>query len=71
MDKYKDKALVAREERKIRKGCLLKRAYPTEAAAYQSNTQVYRCDNCGMWHRTSIFSKLESRVHYKHVNRKQ
>ncbi len=40
------------------KSCIRKRAYDTEAEAFQKGQSSYRCKFCGKWHRSGALTKL-------------
>ena len=40
------------------RSCLSKTAYPTAEAAFQKNQTVYRCRNCGKWHRSGALTQF-------------
>lgn len=45
------------------KACVRKRAFATQAAAAaQKGMDVYRCQHCGQWHRTSGVNKLVAQL---------
>ena len=44
------------------KACLRKRQYPTREAAWQKGQEVYRCQHCGQWHRTSGVNKFVAQL---------
>lgn len=44
------------------KACGRKRAYETEAEAFQKGQQTYLCRYCGKWHRSGALRTLIERV---------
>lgn len=51
-NKYAAQAAAAREARRREAMCGSKRAFASEAAAWQRGQRVYRCPYCGHWHRS-------------------
>lgn len=51
-NKYQAQAKQARREARRARMCTRKRAYATEAEAYQKNQVVYLCPYCQQWHRS-------------------
>ena len=40
------------------KACTRKRAFETQAEAFQKGQSCYRCKFCGKWHRSGALTKL-------------
>lgn len=51
-NKYQAQAKQARREARRARMCTRKRAYATEAEAYQKNQVIYQCPYCKQWHRS-------------------
>ena len=58
MNKYKELNKQIRRDRAIEKGCTNKKSYPTKESAICKTQDVYRCPNCGNYHRTTRTKKI-------------
>ena len=61
-NKYRDHAIESRRQRWIERSCLNKRRYDSEGDAFQANTKVYACGNCGGWHRSGSIAELAANL---------
>ena len=52
MNKYAAQSRAAQGERRKRRMCGDKEAFPTPGAARQKGQDFYRCKHCGLYHRT-------------------
>lgn len=58
MNKYADKANEIRKERFKKRSCLDKVVYLTRNEALKRGYNIYKCKNCGNWHRSRSIAKL-------------
>jgi hypothetical protein len=59
-NKYAAASRAAQESVRRFRACELKRAYPSEQAAFQKGQTTYLCPYCGKWHRSGSFATLVS-----------
>jgi hypothetical protein len=58
VNKYLEESRAVQRARERYNMCDRKRAFPTEAAAFQKGQTSYLCPHCNAWHRSGSLSRL-------------
>jgi len=71
INKYQKQSDEAQAAAKRWRDCERKKAFATEAEAFQKGQRSYRCPHCNMWHRSGILFKLANKLARSSDRKKQ